>query len=211
VIVLRAKNVEFEVTYITKDAKPDWFLEISPHGKVPVLKVDDDVLFESNAIAEFLDEVVEPRLAPEDPIKHARNRAWTDFSSGWSAALGKVSYAKTEEDHAVGLAELPITLKKIEDALDRRENDGPYFNGDQLSLVDAAYAPFLMRFEIVEEINPTGVLDEFKKVKAWSKALLENDAVIGSVPKDFSEVFDINLHTRNTLAAQILDARAVAE
>jgi glutathione S-transferase len=78
-------------------------------------------------------------------------------------------------------------------------------------LVDAAYAPFLMRFEIVEEINPTGVLDEFKKVKAWSKALLENDAVIGSVPKDFSEVFDINLHTRNTLAAQILDARAVAE
>jgi hypothetical protein len=48
-------------------------------------------------------------------------------------------------------------------------------------------------------------------VKAWSKALLENDAVIGSVPKDFSEVFDINLHTRNTLAAQILDARAVAE
>ena len=44
-IVLRAKGVEFEVTHITADAKPEWFLDISPHGKVPVLWVDDEVLF----------------------------------------------------------------------------------------------------------------------------------------------------------------------
>ena len=61
-ICLRAKNVEFEVTYINLSDKPDWFLEISPHGKVPVLLVDDVPLFESNAIAEYLDETVEPRL-----------------------------------------------------------------------------------------------------------------------------------------------------
>ena len=51
VILMRAKNVDFEVTYIDLRDKPDWFLEISPHGKVPVLKLDDDILFESNAIA----------------------------------------------------------------------------------------------------------------------------------------------------------------
>jgi glutathione S-transferase len=208
---MRAKKVDFEVTYITKETKPDWFLEISPHGKVPVLMVDDDVLFESNAIAEFLDEVVEPRLAPEDPIKRARNRAWTDFASSWSGALGKVSYAKTKEDHAAGLEALPATLQKIEDSLSRRENDGPYFNGDQLCLVDAAYAPFLLRFNMVEDINPTDVLDGFPKVKAWSEALLADEAVINSVPEDFAEVFDGNLHKRGTLAAQILDERAAAE
>ncbi|MBT7266043.1 MAG: glutathione S-transferase family protein [Rhodospirillaceae bacterium] len=208
---MRAKNVDFEVTYITKDTKPDWFLEISPHGKVPVLKVDDDVLFESNAIAEYLDEVVEPRLAPTDPIKRARNRAWTDFTTGWSGALGNVSYAKTKEDHAAGLEALPATLQKIEDSLSRRENDGPYFNGDQLCLVDAAYAPFLMRFNIVEGINPTGVLDGFPKIKAWSAALMANEAVIKSVPEDFGEVFDAGLHNRETLAAQILDEQAAAE
>jgi len=208
---MRAKKVDFEVTYITKETKPDWFLEISPHGKVPVLMVDDDVLFESNAIAEFLDEVVEPRLAPEDPIKRARNRAWTDFASSWSGALGKVSYAKTKEDHTAGLEALPATLQKIEDSLSRRENDGPYFNGDQLCLVDAAYAPFLLRFNMVEDINPTGVLDGFPKVKAWSEALLADEAVINSVPEDFAEVFDGNLHKRGTLAAQILDERAAAE
>ena len=94
---MRAKNVEFEVTYITKDTKPDWFLEISPHGKVPVLKVDDHALFESNAIAEFLDEVVEPQLAPKDPIERARNRAWTDFTAKWAGALNKVNYAQTKK------------------------------------------------------------------------------------------------------------------
>jgi glutathione S-transferase len=52
VIVLRAKDIPFEVTYIDLRNKPDWFLEISPHGKVPVLQVDGVPLFESNAIAE---------------------------------------------------------------------------------------------------------------------------------------------------------------
>ena len=207
---MRAKNVEFDVTYITKDAKPDWFLEISPHAKVPVLKVDDDVLFESNAIAEFLDEVVEPQLAPKDPIERARNRAWTDFTDGWAGALNKVNYAKTKKEHASALEALPITLQKIEDALGQRTNNGPYFNDNKLCLVDAAYAPFLMRFNIVENINPTGILEDFPKIKAWSNALLMNESIVGSVPEDFMEVFEANLYKRESLAAKILDKRSTA-
>ena len=42
---MRAKGVEFEVTYVNLREKPDWFLEISPHGKVPVLIVDEVPLF----------------------------------------------------------------------------------------------------------------------------------------------------------------------
>jgi glutathione S-transferase len=58
-IVLREKNVDFEFRHIEPDNRPDWFLAISPHKKVPVLRVDDRVsLFESNAIAEYLDETV---------------------------------------------------------------------------------------------------------------------------------------------------------
>ena len=41
-IVLRAKEIPFEVTYIDLRNKPGWFLEISPHGKVPVLQVDGE-------------------------------------------------------------------------------------------------------------------------------------------------------------------------
>jgi glutathione S-transferase len=53
-IVLREKNVDFEFRHIEPDNRPDWFLAISPHKKVPVLRVDDRVsLFESNAIADI--------------------------------------------------------------------------------------------------------------------------------------------------------------
>ena len=101
-------------------------------------------------------------------------------------------------------------LAKIENALCKRKNNGPYFNDDKLCLVDAAYAPFLMRFNIVEDINPTKVLDGFPKIKAWSDALLANEAVVGSVSEDFSEVFNVSLHKRESLAAKILDQRSAA-
>ena len=39
-IVLREKNVDFEFRHIEPDNRPDWFLAISPHKKVPVLRVD---------------------------------------------------------------------------------------------------------------------------------------------------------------------------
>ena len=79
-IVLREKGIEFEFRHIDRDNRPDWFLAISPHKKVPVLSVDDKVsLFESNAINEYLDETIEPRLHPEDPVQRAINRAWTDY------------------------------------------------------------------------------------------------------------------------------------
>src|ERR1700735_4200672 len=58
-IVLREKNIPFEFRHIEHDNRPDWFLAISPHKKVPVLRVDETVtLFESNAICEYLDETI---------------------------------------------------------------------------------------------------------------------------------------------------------
>src|SRR5476649_3001705 len=75
-IVLREKKIDFEFRHIESDNRPDWFLAISPHKKVPVLRIDETVsLFESNAIAEYLDETIAPRLHPADPIARAINRA----------------------------------------------------------------------------------------------------------------------------------------
>jgi len=208
---MRAKNVEFEVTYVNLRDKPEWFLEISPHGKVPVLKVDDEILFESNAIAEFLDETVEPRLHPEDPIKRARNRAWTDFAPSFSAALNSIGYAKTREAMEEGLADAPKVISRLEKALaEERGNDGPYFNGDTLCLVDAAYAPFLQRFAIVESILHTGVMKDFPLVQAWSDALLANDIVTGAVPDNFPEEFDGNHQRRDTYVWSRMEANRIA-
>ena len=203
--MLRAKDVEFDVTYIDLREKPDWFLKISPHGKVPVLSINDSPLFESNAIAEYLDEANSPQLHPEDPIKRARNRAWTDYVPDFSRQLGKVSYAKTKEDLEAAVSEPPIGLQRLEDAIkDERDNDGPYFNGDQLSLVDASYAPFLQRFSLVEKILQTGLLSAYPRIQQWTDELLANDCVKNSVAPEFQEVFQEGLRRRGGYVAELM-------
>lgn len=210
-ILLRAKDIDFEVTYINLQEKPDWFLKISPHGKVPVLLVDGTPLFESNAIAEYLDEMVEPHLHPADSINRARNRAWTDFVPDFAKGLSGIYYTKSEAEMHAGLAEAPKRVVKLEEALEKeRDNDGPYFNGDKLCLVDAAYAPFLQRFAFVEAKLKTGVLKDFPLVQAWSNALLANETVTGSVVSHFNDEFVKSLKRRGFYVGTLFADPAVA-
>ena len=209
--MLRTKGVKFDVTYINLRAKPDWFLKISPHGKVPVLNIDDQSLFESNAIAEFLDEVVQPRLHPEDLIKRARNRAWTDFTPNFSKGLSAVYRRATLEEMEVGRSEAESVLSKLEEAIqNERENDGPYFNGNTLCLVDAAYAPFLQRFMIMEEYLNTGLLENFPRVKAWTVGLLSSDLVIGSVANSFVSEFKLSMKRYGYHVGSLIEEEATA-
>ena len=198
----------FEVTYIDLSDKPDWFLKISPHGKVPVLSVDDSPLFESNAIAEYLDEMVEPRLHPEDPIKRARNRAWTDFVPDFASGLSGIYWTKAKEEIEGKLEIAAKRVAKLEEALEtEREGPGSYFNGDTLCLVDAAYAPFLQRFAFVEARLNTGLYSAFPLVQAWSDALLANERVIGSVPSNFEDEFVASMHKRGFTSVPFSKAR----
>ena len=206
---MRAKGVEFDVTYINLQDRPDWFAEISPHGKVPVLKVGGVPLFESNAIAEFIDETVEPRLHPADPVKRARNRAWTDFVPTFASAMSSWYYATSAAEQAEGYAEAREELQTLEEAIAReRGNDGPYFNGPDLSLVDASYAPFLQRLLLVEDKLKTGLLDDFPLVQAWARALMANPFVNGSVHETFNQEFAGNMHRRGTVVAQLFPKAA---
>lgn len=207
-ITLRAKGVLYDITYIDLTKKPDWFLKISPHGKVPVLLVDGQPLFESNAISEFLDEVVPPRLHPEDPIKRARHRAWMDFLPDFSKALRGIYYATSTADRQAALKAAPKQIAKLEAALAERGNDGPYFSGKTLCLVDTAYAPFLQRFALIEARLRTGLLEEFPRVRAWSDALMANDVVKGSVVPHFLAEFLVALRRHHAVAASLFEAEA---
>src|SRR5947209_1305066 len=86
VIALTEKGVAFERIDIDLSNKPDWFLKISPLGKVPVLSVGSDAgevaLFESNVICEYIEETQGgAKLHPQDPLQRAQHRAWMEFGS----------------------------------------------------------------------------------------------------------------------------------
>ena len=197
-IVLRAKQVPYEITYIDRDNRPDWFQKISPHSKVPVLQIDGkEALFESNAIAEYLDETAVPRLHPEDPLARARNRAWTDFVPTFASAVSNTMYSDSEEEFGTKAAKLAGPFGKLEEALAKRGNAGPYFNGPKFSLVDAAYAPFLQRYTFMDRLKPLGVIEKFPHLAAWRDALLAHPAVKASTVANIEAVWQENLILRD--------------
>ncbi|HEY9905093.1 MAG TPA: glutathione S-transferase family protein, partial [Candidatus Sericytochromatia bacterium] len=66
-LVLLEKEIDFELIEIDLQNKPEGFTEISPYGKVPVIKHGDERVWESAIINEYLDEVFpEPPLMPVD-------------------------------------------------------------------------------------------------------------------------------------------------
>ena len=82
VITLLYKDAPFRITHIDLADPPEWFLEISPFGKVPVLVVDEKtVIFESAVINELANDVTPGNLMPEDPLRRALNRSWIEFAS----------------------------------------------------------------------------------------------------------------------------------
>jgi len=207
-IVLREKAIDFEFRHIDPDNRPDWFLAISPHKKVPVLRVDDRVsLFESNAIAEYLEETIAPRLHPEDPLARAVNRAWTDYVPTFADAVTATAYADTEADYHKAAERIPVPFARLEKALE--PGGGPYFNGAGYSLVDAAYAPFLQRYVFLDRVKKLGHIEKFPRLAAWSEALIKRPSTHSFPPAEFEELYRANLKRRNKWVSQFVEAAKV--
>lgn len=137
IIVLEEKQADHQRIYVDLKDKPAWFQKISPLGKVPVLIVDKEPVFESAVICEFLEETVEPQLHPSQPLERARHRAWIEFAS---ATLARISTVYNATGHAAferELADLKVKFSRLNEAL----SDGPYFAGQAFHIIDAAFAP----------------------------------------------------------------------
>jgi glutathione S-transferase len=189
-ITLEEKAIPYAIEYIDLTAKPAWFLELSPTGKVPVLLVDDDagertVLFESAVINEYLDEVTPPSLLPREPLKKAQQRAMIEFAS--LAFVDQWRLSVTEDPAELGRhrAELHRKLQRFEQHI-----VGPFYAGEQFSLLDSATIPLLLRVGWMLEIMPE--LDLFAglpKVRAWHEAAVARPSVQRSAVPDVRELF----------------------
>jgi glutathione S-transferase len=209
-IVLREKKIEFEFRHIEPDNRPDWFVAISPHRKVPVLRIDESIsLFESNAIAEYLDETVSPRLHPEDPVERAVNRAWTDYVPTFAATVTGAAYADNEAGYEKAVAEIPVPFERLERALEK-QGRGPLFNGARYSLVDAAYAPFLQRYFFLDRVKKIGHIEKFPRLRAWAQTLIARPSTHSFAPEEFEASYRRNLKLRNNWLSQFVEGVAVA-
>jgi len=210
-IVLREKNVAFEFRHIDPDNRPEWFLAISPHKKVPVRRSDEAVsLFESSAIAEYLDETIAPRLHPDDPVQRAVNRAWTDYVPTFASSVTATGYAADEVAYRAAAEKIPGAFGQLERALEKQSPAGPFFNGAKYSLVDAGYAPFLQRYFFLDRVKPLGVIDKFPRLKAWAQDLIKRPSTHSFPEAEFEQLYRANLKRRKVWVSQFIPEVAVA-
>jgi glutathione S-transferase len=205
VIALREKHVEFDVIYVDLADKPDWFLAISPLGKVPLLRVERDgeppaIIFESAVILEFLEEAVPgEKLHAADPVLRAQHRGWIEFASSVLGDLHRFSTARDPAALAEGRGALVAKFKRLESAL----SGTPYFAGSHFSLVDAAFAPVFRQIDAVETVARTGLLDGLPGLEHWRRALAARESVRQAVPADYVELY---LDRLRKLHAEVLKA-----
>ncbi|MET4692819.1 glutathione S-transferase family protein [Endozoicomonas lisbonensis] len=203
VITLLEKNIPFEVTYIDLENKPDWFLKISPTGKVPLLRINDEViLFESAVINEYLDEISPPSLQPQDPLEKARNRAWIEFGSTLLMSGHKLRVAQDKDTYQSERSNLINQLQQLEEQLDGKD----FFNGDQFSLVDAAYAPVFRSIIFLDKNFPTDILGDTPGLKKWADNLLTRPSVKNAVVDDFEELSIRRLKSGSSYLVSLLSS-----
>ena len=170
-LVLHEKGADFEAREVDLRNKSGEFLEASPTGRVPVIVVDGDSLYESNVVNQYLDEVYEePRLMPEDPKARAYARIWMnradeDFypqvfvsSMGRERGFAQERISEAEE-------KLKATLSRLEDRL-----EGSEYLADGFSLSDIAHAGNFVRLRELEE-DGTVSLADYPNVTAWMERI----------------------------------------
>lgn len=186
VIQLNEKGLDHDRIYIDLAAKPAWLLEVSPLGKVPVLRHGDATLFESQAICEYIEEVAPDRsLLPTDPVARAGQRAWMEFAS--AATIDVFGFYTAPDDAA--FERKGADLKARFRALDKRLVDGPYFDGEHFGLADAAFAPLLRLFDSFDAIGDFGFFTGLARVAAYRRRLAQRPSVQQAVVADYGERF----------------------
>lgn len=199
-IVLAEKGVGFRRVNVDLSDKPEWFTAISPLGKVPLLRVGDDILFESAAIVEYIEETTPRPLHPLNPIERAKHRAWMEFGS---SVLADIWVLETTADQATFDAKRDVLLDKFKQ-IEGKVVPGPYFAGARFSLVDVVFAPVFRYFETFERLVDLGLFEAVPKVAAWRAALAKRPSVIGAVVPDYSARLEAFLHKKNGWIAHLM-------
>ena len=184
--MLREKGVEFELESVNIMPMPDWFKEISPARRIPVLR-DTEIgkegplgtIPDSSAICAYIEKKFpEPSLYPSDPYEFGR-AIWLEeyCDSDLASAVGLGVFRPIQFNRFQGKDPDIATAKKTYaeklpyplDYLESQIGDSGFLVGDALSIADLSLACTLHQLEFV-----AGPLDAGR----WPKvaALVENAA-----------------------------------
>ncbi|KAL4283076.1 hypothetical protein GQ457_16G023150 [Hibiscus cannabinus] len=150
--------------------RPAWYKEkVYPENKVPSLEHDGKVMGESLDLIKYVDTNFEgPSLLPTDPEK---TKFFEELLSHIDQFVG-MGFASIKGDSPT---EAGTAFDRLEEAL--AKFDGPFLLGDEFSLAEVAFIPFVERFQIyLSEVFKYDITEGRPKVAAWIEAVDEVEA-----------------------------------
>ncbi len=181
---LAMKGLEVDYVAIDLANKPDWYHDVLPSGKVPLLEHDGNRIWESMILLEYLEEVFpEPALYPATAGDRARARIAIDWVSG---QFIPVFYKLLSEDSQ----EL---RERARDLLERLSGehlkDQSFFAGSEPGILDIAIYPWFERFGVLEHYRYFAL--EEPALKAWCERMsaLPEVKAIANLPQFYIDLY----------------------
>ena len=155
-IACEEKGVQYDLTYVYESGmeglKSEAHLALHPFGRMPALRHEDFVLFETSAICRYINDTFEgPALVPGERRQAALMEQWISAHAGYVIQqLGRdyvVQYAfpkgpdGTPDMAAINEA-LPIVRERLK-ILNTALKDGPYFLGETPYIADFLLLPII--------------------------------------------------------------------
>jgi glutathione S-transferase len=140
-------------------------LALHPFGKVPVLRDQRFVLYETQAINRYLERTLPgPSLVPADPLAAAHMDQWIGVVDAYFGPQAQALIVESLFRRYLG-GETDVTVQQSAragvqpalDAADRWLADRPYFAGEAFSLADIHWLPY------VEYLTRTGAAEELTR------------------------------------------------
>lgn len=176
-LCLHEKAIDHELIQIDLGNIPDWYYEVSPTGRAPLLKLGDDVVWESLVMDEFLEDAYPDNpLLPQDPVARAHARILIEYcNSTFQPSFCGLVFELDESKHDEIRAAISESLKYIDERL--AECPGPYWLGKQISLIDVTFYPFFEHAPVLAEYRDYEMPTEHEHLNRWLSAMRTRQSV----------------------------------
>ncbi|KAF8021949.1 hypothetical protein BT93_G2171 [Corymbia citriodora subsp. variegata] len=170
-LTLEEKKVPYKTLLINLSEKPQWLLEVNPEGKVPLIKIDDKWIADSDVIVGILEEKY-----PEPPLTTPPEFA----SVGSKIFISFVKFVKSKDPSDGTEQALLDELKALDEHL---KSHGPYIAGEKITAVDLSLAPKLFHLEVaLGHFKKWTVPESLTHVHSYTKLLFARESFVKTKP-----------------------------
>jgi glutathione S-transferase len=182
-LVLAEKALEHEYVAIDLRHKPDWYHDVLPNGRVPLLEHDGARIWESAIVCEYLEEAFpKPPLMPISPAQRAEMRLLVEWSSSkFIPTFYKLLSAQEADVQEEQKVRLKAVLKDLEQKL--AVYPGPFLLSD-VSLADLELYPWFERWCVLEHYRGLPLPVDNPNVNGWLAALQARGSLVALREKD---------------------------